>query len=101
MILFPELRELALSFPNTIEAPHFEKTSFRVKGKIFATYDFKHHRATVKLSLSDQDLFGLHDKSTIYPVPNAWGSKGWTYVELKTVRKEVLEHIITAAYDQV
>ena len=30
-------RKFALSLPDTTEAPHFEKSSFRVKGKIFAT----------------------------------------------------------------
>jgi hypothetical protein len=30
-------RRFALSLPETTEAPHFEKSSFRVRGKIFAT----------------------------------------------------------------
>jgi len=30
-------RQFALSLPETTEEPHFEKSSFRVKGKIFAT----------------------------------------------------------------
>lgn len=34
---FEEARQAALSLPETTEAPHFEKTSFRVRGKIFAT----------------------------------------------------------------
>jgi hypothetical protein len=41
MIEFEELRKLAMSFPEVTEEPHFEKTSFRVKKKIFATYDAK------------------------------------------------------------
>ena len=32
-------KKLALSFPGTEESPHFEKTSFRVKKKIWATLD--------------------------------------------------------------
>lgn len=32
-----QARKLALAFPETTEQPHFEYTSFRVKGKIFAT----------------------------------------------------------------
>jgi hypothetical protein len=31
------VRKLALSFPEAIEQPHHEMTSFRVRGKIFAT----------------------------------------------------------------
>jgi hypothetical protein len=32
-----KIRRFTLSFPETTEASHFEKTSFRVKKKIFAT----------------------------------------------------------------
>lgn len=32
-----EVRKYALSLPEVTEEPHFEKTSFRVRGKIFAT----------------------------------------------------------------
>lgn len=39
MVSIDTLRKLALSFPEVTEEPHFEKTSFRVKKKIFATYD--------------------------------------------------------------
>ena len=31
------VRRLALSLPDTVEAPHHDMTSFRVAGKIFAT----------------------------------------------------------------
>ena len=32
-----QVRKFALSLPEATEEPHFEYTSFRVKGKIFAT----------------------------------------------------------------
>lgn len=32
-----QVRAIALSLPEVTEAPHHQKTSFRVKGKIFAT----------------------------------------------------------------
>ena len=32
-----QVRAFALSLPGTTEEPHFDMTSFRVKGKIFAT----------------------------------------------------------------
>ena len=35
------VRELALSFPEVTESAHFEKPSFRVRNKIFATLDQK------------------------------------------------------------
>lgn len=101
MILLNQLRKLALSFPEATEDPHFEKTSFRVKKKIFATYDANNNRACLKLSLSNQDLFSLHDKATVYPVPNKWGKQGWTFVELNTVHTDILKDAIKAAYLEV
>ena len=32
-----QARAIALALPGTTEAPHFEATSFRVRGRIFAT----------------------------------------------------------------
>ena len=84
-----QIREIALSFPETTEEPHFEKTSFRVRKKIFAT--LKDSLLTIKLSVIDQDVFSLIDKSIIYPVPNKWGKKGWTHVHVDKVDEEVLK----------
>ena len=67
MISVNTLRKIALSFPETTEEPHFEKISFRVKRKIFATYDPKNTRACIKLSEIDQNVFSSYDKTIIYP----------------------------------
>ncbi len=48
------LKTIALSFPNTSEAAHFDKTAIKVNNKIFVTYDANHNRATVKLNEIDQ-----------------------------------------------
>jgi predicted DNA-binding protein (MmcQ/YjbR family) len=51
MIITPKIvRELALAFDEVEEKPHFDKTSFRVNKKIFATLNEKDNRATLKLS---------------------------------------------------
>lgn len=70
MVTFDALQSLALSLPEVTEAPHFEKTSFRVTKKIFATWAPSENCATVKLSEKDQDLFCLAGAGAIYPVPN-------------------------------
>jgi hypothetical protein len=36
-VTLEQIRKHALSLPGTIEEPHFDRTSFRVKGKIYAT----------------------------------------------------------------
>ena len=57
MIKIDVFRKLALSFPETTENAHFEKISFRVKKKIFATYDDLNKRACIKLSEVHQNVF--------------------------------------------
>ena len=94
-------RQLALSFPETIEQSHFDKTSFRVKKKIFATLDIKNSRACLMLSEMDQSVFCAYDKSIIYPVPNKWGRHGATFVELKMVRKTMLKDALKQAYTKI
>ena len=101
MIEFTVLQKICLSLPEATEEPHFEKTSFRVKKKIFATYDSKNHKACVKLSEIDQQVFCSFDASIIYPVPNKWGKQGWTLIDLNKVQIEILKDIITTSYCEV
>lgn len=108
MISEKDFFKLVHSRGKVTEKPHFERTAFcadtgkKKKGepvtRIFVTYDKKHHRACMKLTTADQDLFSLHDASIVYPVPNKWGKQGWTNVELKKVRKSVLTEALTAAF---
>jgi len=101
MIDIATARKLALSFEGAIELPHFELTSFRINKKIFATLDIKKKRVCLLLSLIDQSVFCEFDKSIIYPVPNKWGKKGATYVELQKVRKDIFRDALSTAYCRV
>lgn len=92
---------MAFSFPETTEKPHFEKTSFRVKNKIFATYDAITNQACIKLSEIDQNVFSLVNKEAIYQVPNKWGKQGWTFVKLNLVGSEIFTDALTTAYCEV
>lgn len=96
-----EFQNLALSYPEAIEEPHFDKTSFRVRKKIFATFDTKLNRVCVKLSTSDQDVFSLIDPEVIYPIPNKWGQQGWTFIEFDKVDPLVLQDAIRLSYCEV
>lgn len=101
MITINAFRKIALSFPETSEQPHFEKTSFRVDKKIFATVDIKNNLACIKLSEIDQSVFSAFDKTIIFPVPNKWGKQGWTYIALGKIRKDILNDALKTAYCQV
>jgi len=101
MVTIETLRKLALSFPEAAEEPHFEKTSFRIKKKIFATYDDKLKRACLKLSEIDQNVFSSADKTIIYPLENKWGKQGWTIIEMEKVHKDLFIDALTTAYCEV
>ncbi|MDD4777524.1 MAG: MmcQ/YjbR family DNA-binding protein [Fermentimonas sp.] len=101
MVTFDTFRKMALSFPEATEEPHFEKTSFRVQKKIFATYDEKNKRACIKLSEIDQDVFCSTDRTIIYPIPNKWGRQGWTFIEMKKVHKDLFADALRTAYCEV
>jgi hypothetical protein len=101
MVSIETFRKAALSFPEVTEEPHFEKTSFRVKKKIFATCDNKNKRACIKLSEIDQDVFCSADKAIIFPVDNKWGKQGWTLIEMNKVNANLFIDALTTAYCQV
>ncbi|WP_140937641.1 MmcQ/YjbR family DNA-binding protein [Sphingobacterium lumbrici] len=101
MVSIDTFRKLALSFPEATEEPHFEKTSFRVKKKIFATYDDIKKRACIKLSEIDQDVFSSADRTIIFPVDNKWGKQGWTLIEMNKVHKDLFFDALRTAYCEV
>ena len=101
MVSIDTFRKLAMSFPNVTEAPHFEKTSFRINKKIFATFDEKNNTAILKLNEIDQSVFCASSEMIFYPIPNKWGKQGWTIVELSKVRTEMFEDALILSYQNV
>lgn len=101
MITLDMLREIALSFPEATEKAHFDKTSFRVKKKIFATYDEKDNRLCIKLSEIDQDAFTSTNRKIIFPVDNKWGKQGWTLIDANEVHQDLFIDALTTAYCEV
>lgn len=99
MITVTQFTNAALAFPDVVEAPHFEKNSFRIKRKIFATLDCNQARACIKLNETDQSVFCI--SPAIYPVPNKWGKQGWTFIELKSVNKNLCMDALHTAYNTV
>lgn len=98
MVTIDQFRQLAMSFPEAEEVPHFEIPSFLVKKKIFATLNMKENRCCVRFNEVDQNVFCSFDSSVIYPVPNKWGKQGWTLINLGKIRKEMLVDALTTAY---
>jgi hypothetical protein len=91
------LRSFALSLPETTESPHFEATSFRVRGKIFVTIPPEPDLAHVFV---DED----ETAAAVERVPDAyevlvWGKKQWgVKARLATVPAEDLFELVEEAW---
>ena len=101
MVSIETFRKLAMSLPDATEEAHFEKISFRIKKKIFATFDEKNNQAVLKLTPIDQSVFCASSEMIFYPIPNKWGKQGWTIVELSKVRPEMFEDALMLSYENV
>jgi len=99
MVSLEAARKIALSMPDAEEFDHFGRPAFRIKKKrIFATLWPLENRMMVKLSPIDQSVFNAFDSSIFYPVPNKWGLKGATFVDLSKVRPDMLKDAINTAW---
>lgn len=76
-----DLRRIALKLDGTIEAPHFDRTAFKV-ARIYATLAPDGQTANLKLAPDEQELKCLLAPDAFAPVPNAWGKQSWTTVRL-------------------
>lgn len=92
-----ELREIAMSMDGVIEKPHFDRAAFRVK-RNFAT--LAPEKATVNLLLlpEEQELRCEMHPDCFEPVPNKWGERGWTVMDLNKVDADVAKSAMHAAW---
>ena len=96
-----EFKLMALSFAGALSYPHFNRTAFKVEGKkIFATLHEESESANILLSLAEQELFCSINKA-IYPVPNKWGTHGWTTFDITKLERHVILEALNSAYQDV
>lgn len=93
-----QFRKLALAFPEATEEPHFEKTSFRVRKKIFATMAPEKAEVVLKLPPLEQTVFSDASGGAIYPVANRWGQQGWTVALLGKAKTDLLRDALACSY---
>lgn len=101
MISATTFRKTANSFEQVSEEPHFNKISFRVKGKIFATLDELTNQATLKLTEADQSVYRLIRPAFASAATGAWGKQGWTLIDLTKVPKQLVTEALNKAYLEV
>jgi len=96
-----EVRTLALALPGTEETPHFDRASFRVKSKIFATLAPEGGSLVLKLPpLVRESLLQSHPQALL-PLEDRWSRTGWTRMVLQGIERPLLSDLIRLAWTQV
>lgn len=93
-------RRYALSLPESSEAPHFEKSSFRVRGKIFATVPPDGTSLNVRVGESEAHALRRQDPATFEPA--MFGATkivtDWIHVNLATADAGQVRELVKEAW---
>lgn len=91
-------RRFALSLPETTEEPHFEKSSFRVKGKIFATVPEGGGYLHIYVGVEEVAVLVSEDPGTYEAIE--WGKRGsdWVRVRLRSAESAQVRELLEDAW---
>jgi hypothetical protein len=96
-----QFREIALSFPEAVEAAHMGHPDFRVGGKIFATLGYPNDTRAVLVLLPDEQKEVISQHPEMFePVPGGWGRRGSTQVLLKQITRPILKAAMSKAWQR-
>ncbi len=100
MVTTDELRRLALELPDAEEHPHWDKPSYRVRGKIFAVEQPDGVTALLKMSLEEREA-QVTLAPDVFSVPEKYARLAYVYVRLDRVDREELRALLAGAWKQV
>ncbi len=92
-----DLRRMALALEGTTEAPHFDRTAFKV-ARIYVTLSADGKTANFKLTPDEQDFKCMMLPEAFSRIPNAWGQQGWTAARLTGLSRADLEAALDMAW---
>jgi hypothetical protein len=92
-----DFRRIALSLEGTSEAPHFERTAFKVR-RIYATLAPDGRTANLMLTPDEQALKCEVAPEAFSRIPNAWGERGATTTTLAKLTAAELRNALEAAW---
>jgi hypothetical protein len=90
-----DLRRMALALAGTAEAPHFDRTAFKV-ARIYVTLAADGRSANFKFTPDEQEF--MMAPEAFAPVPNAWGRLGWTTANLSKLSAAELRNALETAW---
>jgi hypothetical protein len=92
-----DLQKLALSLEGTTQAPHFDRTAFKV-ARTYVTLAADGLTANFKFTPDEQHLKCLVAPDIFTPIPNAWGKQGWTAANLAPMTRADLKLALETAW---
>ncbi|MFC7397143.1 MmcQ/YjbR family DNA-binding protein [Chelatococcus sp. GCM10030263] len=92
-----DLRLMALALEGTTEAPHFERTAFKV-ARTYVTLAPDGRSANFKFSPDEQEFKCTLAPEAFHPVPNAWGRQGWTTANFGALSTADLKNALETAW---
>jgi hypothetical protein len=96
-VRFERVRRFALSLPEAVETPHFERTSFRVRGKIFATAPANGRSLNVFVSEPEIRASVAEDPATFHEL--RWGTRlVGLAIELAHANPAVVLELVTESW---
>jgi hypothetical protein len=95
---FERIRTLSLALPEVTEEPHFDYTSFRVRGKIFLTAPPGERHAHLFVGEEERELaLALHPE---FVEKLMWGARAsGLRIELAKAKPAVVERLIRKAWE--
>ena len=100
MITVKEVRALALSFPEVREEPHFDRASFRVRGRIFATIAPDEKSGMLKLDLDAHEALLAAEPGAFFSF-GGFSRNGATGVRFARVNKQLFRELLDEAWRNV
>ena len=92
------VRRLALALPEASEQPHFHLTSFRVKGKIFATVAPDGSYMNVFVDDEQREIMVRVDPKAYETL--LWGKSGYLHVHLEKAKARDVKTLLRAAWER-
>jgi hypothetical protein len=92
-----DLRRIAMSLEGTTEAPHFDRTAFKV-ARIYVTLASDKRTANFKFAPDEQELKCTVAPDAFMPIANAWGRQGWTTAVLSKLTAPELREALQMAW---
>lgn len=93
-----EVRRLALSLPETTEEPHHHLSSFRVKGKIFATVAPDGSFMNVFVDDVQRDMMVTVDPKAYESL--TWGKIAYLHVHISAAKVRDVKVLLRAAWER-